>query len=58
MDSVKWLERIVLASDPLPVIDNAYREIRKDHAGNLQQPDQPPIPVRTKPLARRTLSRA
>jgi DMSO/TMAO reductase YedYZ molybdopterin-dependent catalytic subunit len=47
MDSVKWLERIVLASSPLPPVANAYLEVRKDAGGNLQSQPLPQIQVKS-----------
>jgi len=47
MDSVKWLERIVLASSPLPPVGMTYLETRKDGAGNLQSQPLPPIQIKS-----------
>jgi DMSO/TMAO reductase YedYZ molybdopterin-dependent catalytic subunit len=47
MDSVKWLERIVLAPEPLPPLGNTYLEMRKDAVGNLQSQALPPIQVKS-----------
>lgn len=54
MDSVKWLERVVLASSPLPPVDNTYLEMRTDASGNLQRQLLPAIQVKsviTEPLS-------
>lgn len=47
MDSVKWLERIVLAPNPLPPVGNTYLEMRSDAAGNLRSQPLPPIQVKS-----------
>ena len=47
MDSVKWLERIVLGSTPLPPVGMTYLETRKDGAGNLQSQPLPPIQIKS-----------
>jgi DMSO/TMAO reductase YedYZ molybdopterin-dependent catalytic subunit len=60
MDSVKWLERIVLAPNPLPPVANTYLEMREDAAGNLKSGPLPPIRVKsviTEPLSGAVLRR-
>jgi DMSO/TMAO reductase YedYZ molybdopterin-dependent catalytic subunit len=54
MDSVKWLERIVLSPSPLPPVGNTYLQMRTDAAGNLQRQSLPAIQVKsviTEPLS-------
>jgi DMSO/TMAO reductase YedYZ molybdopterin-dependent catalytic subunit len=60
MDSVKWVERIVVAPGPLPPVGNTYLEMRKDTAGNLQSQPLPPIQVKsviTEPVSGAVLRR-
>jgi len=47
MDSVKWLERIVIAKTPLPPEGNAYLELRKDSAGAVEARPLPRIQVKS-----------
>jgi DMSO/TMAO reductase YedYZ molybdopterin-dependent catalytic subunit len=47
MDSVKWLERVVVASNPLPPVDNTYLEIRRNASGNLMANSLPPVQVKS-----------
>jgi len=47
MDSVKWMERIVLASTPLPPVGMTYLETRKDGVGNLQSQPLPAIQIKS-----------
>jgi DMSO/TMAO reductase YedYZ molybdopterin-dependent catalytic subunit len=47
MDSVKWLERIVLAPGPLPPVANTYLEMRRDARGNLRSQPLPPIQAKS-----------
>jgi hypothetical protein len=47
MDSVKWLERIVVAQTPLPPEGNAYLELKKDTAGRIEARSLPRIQVKS-----------
>jgi DMSO/TMAO reductase YedYZ molybdopterin-dependent catalytic subunit len=47
MDSVKWLERIVVAQAPLPPEGNAYLELKKDSAGGVEAQSLPRIQVKS-----------
>lgn len=47
MDSVKWLERIAVAPDPLPPIDNTYLELTKNEAGELNRQPLPQVQVKS-----------
>src|SRR5579863_6562656 len=47
MDSVKWLERMVVAANPLPPVGNTYLEIRKDDSGGLAAQPLPSIRVKS-----------
>ena len=60
MDSVKWLERIVLAATSLPPVGMTYLEVRKEAAGNLQSQPLPPIQIKsviTEPIGGAVLRR-
>lgn len=60
MDSVKWLERIVLASGPMGNRDGSYRVTRAARSGEVSQEDLPGIQVKsliTWPTKGRTLAR-
>ncbi|HTR27601.1 MAG TPA: molybdopterin-dependent oxidoreductase [Terriglobales bacterium] len=47
MDSVKWIERIVLAPALLPPVGMTYLQIQKEAAGNLQSQPLPPIQIKS-----------
>lgn len=47
MDSVKWLERIVLASDPLPPEGGTYQQTRQMPSGELQRQPLPHMRVKS-----------
>lgn len=47
MDSVKWLERIVVAQTPLAPEGNTYLELRKDIAGAAEARSLPRIQVKS-----------
>ena len=47
MDSVKWLERCVVAASPLPPVGNTYLEIRREASGSLAAQPLPPLQVKS-----------
>jgi DMSO/TMAO reductase YedYZ molybdopterin-dependent catalytic subunit len=47
MDSVKWLERIVVATNPLPPVRNTYLEMRRNASGSLVAQPLPPVQVKS-----------
>ena len=47
MDSVKWVERIVVAGVPLPSIDNTYLELRRGHTGKIEKRPLPRMQVKS-----------
>ena len=47
MDSVKWLEKIVVASAPLPAVDKTYLEITRQANGELEGRPLPRILVKS-----------
>lgn len=47
MDSVKWLERIVVARNPLPPVENTYLELQRDSAGAVEPSALPRIQVKS-----------
>ncbi len=47
MDSVKWLEKIVVASSPLPIVGFTYVEITKNAFGGASMGPLPPIQVKS-----------
>lgn len=47
MDSVKWLERIVAARDPLPAEGGAYQESRQTPSGEVERKPLPRIQVKS-----------
>ncbi len=47
MDSVKWLQRIVVAREPLPPNGVAYLELRKGPSGLLQEQPLPRMEVKS-----------
>lgn len=47
MDSIKWLERIVLASSPLPPAGNTYLQQKKDGSGGIERQPLPRILVKS-----------
>lgn len=47
MDSVKWLERIVVARNPLPPVENTYLELRRSATGAVEPSALPPIQVKS-----------
>jgi DMSO/TMAO reductase YedYZ molybdopterin-dependent catalytic subunit len=47
MDSVKWLERLVVGGSPLPPVGNTYLEIRKGVSGKLTALPLPPVQVKS-----------
>lgn len=47
MDSVKWLERAVLARDPLPPEGNTYQEVRQTPSGRVKRQPLPRLPVKS-----------
>ncbi|HTV57158.1 MAG TPA: molybdopterin-dependent oxidoreductase [Terriglobia bacterium] len=47
MDSVKWLEKIVVATSPLPPVGNTYLEMKRDPSGNLVAQPLPPLRVKS-----------
>jgi DMSO/TMAO reductase YedYZ molybdopterin-dependent catalytic subunit len=47
MDSVKWLERIVVAANPLPPVGNTYLEMRRNPSGSLIAQPLPPVQVKS-----------
>jgi DMSO/TMAO reductase YedYZ molybdopterin-dependent catalytic subunit len=47
MDSVKWVQKLVFASEPLPPVGNAYLEIRRDSSGSLSALPLPPVQVKS-----------
>jgi len=58
MDSVKWLERIVVARNPLPPVENTYLELRENAAGAVEPSALPRIQVKslmTSPVDRAVL---
>lgn len=47
MDSVKWLDKIVVASDPLPMKDFTYVEVTRSLFGGAYVGSLPPIQVKS-----------
>ncbi|MGH9447578.1 MAG: molybdopterin-dependent oxidoreductase, partial [Terriglobia bacterium] len=47
MDSVKWLEKIVVASSPLPVVGYAYVEIKRGGFGIVEERPLPRVQVKS-----------
>jgi DMSO/TMAO reductase YedYZ molybdopterin-dependent catalytic subunit len=47
MDSVKWLEKIVVAKSPLPAVDRTYLQITRQADGNLEGQPLPRIQVKS-----------
>jgi DMSO/TMAO reductase YedYZ molybdopterin-dependent catalytic subunit len=47
MNSVKWVERIVVAQAPLPPIDHTYLELRKGPGGSIEKRPLPRIQVKS-----------
>ncbi len=47
MNSVKWLEKITLASMPLPPVGNTYRELWKGSSGSIESRPLPTIQVKS-----------
>jgi len=47
MDSVKWLDRIVSASEPLPPEGGTYQQVRQTPSGELERQPLPRIQVKS-----------
>jgi DMSO/TMAO reductase YedYZ molybdopterin-dependent catalytic subunit len=47
MDSIKWLERLVVADAPLPAADHAYLKITTDASGELKVEPLPKMQVKS-----------
>lgn len=47
MDSIKWLEKVVLASSPLPPAGNTYLQLREDGSGAVDRQFLPRILVKS-----------
>jgi DMSO/TMAO reductase YedYZ molybdopterin-dependent catalytic subunit len=47
MDSVKWIERMVVATSRLPPIGNTYLKIKRDALGRLVAQALPPVQVKS-----------
>lgn len=47
MDSVKWLERIVISKTPLPSNDNAYLELKPGASGEIERRPLPRVQVKS-----------
>ncbi len=47
VDSIKWLERIALATAPLPPRDSTYLELTKSEAGEVEQQPLPRVQVKS-----------
>jgi DMSO/TMAO reductase YedYZ molybdopterin-dependent catalytic subunit len=47
MDSVKWLDRLVVARDPLPPEGDTYQEIRQTPSGTVERHPLPRLPVKS-----------
>lgn len=47
VDSIKWLERIAVATAPLPPRDDTYLEVRKDGANGINRQELPRIQLKS-----------
>jgi DMSO/TMAO reductase YedYZ molybdopterin-dependent catalytic subunit len=47
MDSIKWLQRIVVAAAPLPATDNTYMKVTKQSSGDPEAAPLPKIQVKS-----------